>query len=97
MSDARIVAQSTAALGPFPGRVSAFLLALCCSVLAGAMLVAIAGSVSPTFRVLPEHYPFAGASMGFCLRFVWLKAAVGLRMQSRRPRAVHRGDARRDS
>ena len=71
MSEARI---SEAAGAAHPGALSVRVLyiavALLFALVAGALLVATASTLSATFRVLPEHYPFTGAWMAFCLRFV---------------------------
>lgn len=72
MSQARVSAatDSAAHLGELTARSLNLAAALAVSLLAGALLVAAAGSLSATFRVLPEHYPFTGAWMAFCLRFI---------------------------
>ena len=71
MSEARVSEATGAA---HPGELSVRVLnvavALLFALAAGALLVATASTLSATFRVLPEHYPFTGAWMAFCLRFV---------------------------
>jgi hypothetical protein len=71
MSAARVSETSgtAAQLGELSGRALNVVVALVFALLAGALLVAAASRLSATFRVLPEHYPFAGAWMAFCLRF----------------------------
>lgn len=72
MSGARVSGATVPPVqqGELSSRVLNIAVALVVALVAGALLVAAAGALSATFRVLPEHYPFTGAWMAFCLRFV---------------------------
>jgi hypothetical protein len=72
MSATRVSQAAGAAsqLGELSVRALNIAVALVVALVAGALLVVTASTLSATFKVQPEHYPFTGAWMAFCLRFV---------------------------
>ena len=72
-------AGSAAQAGELSGRALHIVAALVIALVAGALLIATASTLSATFRVLSAHYPFAAAWMAFWLRFLrseplWVEA-----------------------